>query len=231
MGYEIIKLEDNVYKIEEDFVRCFLIIGTQRALLIDTGIGSDDLKTKISSITDLPITLVNTHNDRDHIGANNQFLLSYMHELDIKKADILLEGKCKFISVNEGYIFDLGNCKLEVIHIPGHTPGSIALLNRESKSLFSGDSVQSGDIFMFGDGRNMESYLGSMRKLNEMKTLFNKVYPSHSEIPVSPEIIQQLIVGAEKYLNNELSGEIEEVHGRKINKCNIGCAYFLTPAE
>jgi glyoxylase-like metal-dependent hydrolase (beta-lactamase superfamily II) len=53
----------------------------------------------------------------------------------------------------EGDIIDLGVRKFEVILIPGHTAGSIALLDRENRLIITGDTISAGPIFMFGKDR------------------------------------------------------------------------------
>ncbi len=65
----------------------------------------------------------------------------------------LFEGKDRLLW--EGTVIDLGFWKFEVILTPGHTPGSIMLLDREKRLLISGDTIQAGDIYMFGPGRNL----------------------------------------------------------------------------
>lgn len=54
-------------------VGCTLITGARRALLIDTGYGFDNLAGYVGGLTDLPLTLVNTHGHLDHAGGNWQF--------------------------------------------------------------------------------------------------------------------------------------------------------------
>ena len=68
--------------------------------------------------------------------------------------------KGRVLPAFEGDIIDLGERKLEVIHVPGHTPGSITLLDREERCLIGGDPVQiDGEIYMFGLHRDMEAYV------------------------------------------------------------------------
>ena len=68
----------------------------------------------------------------------------------------------------EGDIIDLGERKLEVVHVPGHTPGSITLLDREERCLIGGDPIQiDGEIYMFGLHRDMEAYVFGLEHLLE----------------------------------------------------------------
>lgn len=228
-AYEVIHLPDGTIQIEEGFVRSFIIAGREKALLLDTGNGAGDLKALCESLTDLPITLINTHADRDHLGCNRQFDAAFMHEDDWPRARRSLPEDYPLLPVKEGDVFDLGGRSLEVLHIPGHTPGSIALIDRENRILFSGDSVQNGDIFMFGEGRNMEQFQSSMQGLLNMRDCFDTVYPCHHGIPVSPDVIKSLIGGAEKALKGELMGKPVGMHGITVMLCDVGGAAFLLP--
>ncbi len=67
--------------------------------------------------------------------------------------------------VEDGDIIELGNRTLEVITIPGHTPGSIAVLDIENRVLYGGDTVQDGKIFMFGVQREFHAYIRSLESL------------------------------------------------------------------
>lgn len=61
--------------------------------------------------------------------------------------------------IKSGFIFDLGNRKLEVIEVSGHTKGSIVLLDSENKLLFTGDN-NNALVWLFLDGcLPIESYL------------------------------------------------------------------------
>lgn len=84
------KIADNSYLIENDFsehapmkIYCYLIVGTEYALLIDTMIGIGNLKAYCETLTDKPVKVVNTHAHGDHILGNYHFDSCYMHVRDI----------------------------------------------------------------------------------------------------------------------------------------------------
>ncbi|MBQ8972065.1 MAG: MBL fold metallo-hydrolase, partial [Clostridia bacterium] len=70
MEYNIIQINENTWRIEDGGVRFFLLAGSERALLIDSGMNVHNARDIASDITQLPISLLNTHADRDHIGSN-----------------------------------------------------------------------------------------------------------------------------------------------------------------
>jgi glyoxylase-like metal-dependent hydrolase (beta-lactamase superfamily II) len=205
--YTVNELKKGFYSIEENGVRMFLIEGNKRSMLIDTGYGSGDLKAIVESITSLPVFVLMTHPDRDHIGCNEQFEEIWMHPADFA----MYYEKCQYLPIPapvwEGTSIDLGTYQFEILFIPGHTPGSIALLDRKNKLLIPGDSIQKGPIYMFNPWRNMHAYIASLDKLISRIDEFDLILPSHNQMPFEKEKIYTLKAGAEKLLNGELKGE------------------------
>lgn len=70
---EAIKINETTFRIEDDGVRFFLLIGTNKALLVDSGMNTPNAKDIVSELTNLPIILINTHGDMDHISGNDLF--------------------------------------------------------------------------------------------------------------------------------------------------------------
>jgi energy-coupling factor transporter ATP-binding protein EcfA2 len=166
------RIRENLYCIEHimsfGLVRSFLVIGNDKALLIDTGLGRDDLRSVVEEITDLPIEVIYTHSDGDHVGGAEQFNKSYMHPIEIEHYKKRFEKAQTMIELNEKDLVSCGEYSFEVIHIPGHTPGSIALFERKHRFIIGGDSLQVGPIFMFGNGRNVDDYLKSLEKVYKL---------------------------------------------------------------
>lgn len=65
---------------------------------------------------------------------------------------------------DDGDRIDLGERPLEIISLPGHTPGSIAILDVNNRVLISEDPIQDGLIFMFGVQREIHAYSKSLKK-------------------------------------------------------------------
>lgn len=151
---DIIRMSENSWRIEDGEVRFFLLAGNKKALLIDSGMNIHNAKEIAQQLVSLPVELLNTHGDMDHIGSNGEFDNFYMNPAEASNY-YRTQGKTGcFIPVEDGKVLDLGNRKLEIIHIPGHTPGSIAVLDIDNRILYSGDTVQDDVIFMFGVQRS-----------------------------------------------------------------------------
>ena len=195
---EAIKINDDTYRIEDRGVRCFLLCGTDKALLVDTGMSGENIREIAEGLTDLPVSLINTHSDKDHISGNKYFDTAYMHPAE------LYNYKGNINPVWDGDVIDLGDRKIKVIHTPGHTQGSIALLDMKYRALFSGDPIQDGSIFLFGSHRELNAYKLSLIRIRDMKDEFDDIYPSHGTVPVKSDIIDGLISGTEKIINKEI---------------------------
>lgn len=223
---EIIQINDSTWRIEDNGVRFFLLVGTEKALLIDSGRGTPDAKQIAEGITDQPIMLLNTHADPDHISGNGGFDSFYMHpdEEPVYKAR---GGAGEIIPVNDGDIIDLGKRPLRIIFIPGHTPGSIAILDINNRVLISGDSVQDGNIFMFKKHRNISLYVESLKKLSGYTDEFDEVYPSHGSFPVYPDLIPKLLDGAEQIIAGTAEGKVIDMFGTSVMLYKFPYAGFL----
>lgn len=210
MGYNkpvVAEIAYQTYAINEfGMATSFLVLGTKRGLLIDTGCGMYNIKEVVDELTDLPYDVVLTHGHGDHVMCNPLFQTIYCHPADMEEAchpdpdmikrypdmmkhfgsfdvyDIkpenltIREGESQMLPVTEGHIFDLGNRKLEVIETPGHTLGSIVLIDYNSKILFSGDACNPNLGIM---ATSIETALCGLMKIKGKEQLFNRNYNGH----------------------------------------------------
>jgi glyoxylase-like metal-dependent hydrolase (beta-lactamase superfamily II) len=70
--------------------------------------------------------------------------------------------------VGEGDVVDLGDRALVVLHLPGHTPGSIGLWEEATGILFSGDAIYDGLLFDFLPESDIADYVATMRRLRDL---------------------------------------------------------------
>ena len=227
MHCEIIQMRENTWRIEEGGVRFFLLAGTERAMLIDSGMNTENARDIAAELTDLPVSLLNTHADRDHIGSNGQFEAFYRHPEE--EGGYRRWGKPgTIIPIRDGDSLDLGQRELRIIHLPGHTPGSVAVLDVRNRVLISGDPIQvNGHIFMFGGHRSMPDYIASLKRLDERKDQFDEIWPSHADIPVSPGVIRRLWKGAQAVVDGAVRGVPKERFGQEFMVYDLGFTALL----
>lgn len=200
MEFTIQKIQEHIYALDQGGVRSFLLVGPEDAILVDTCFGGDILSV-CRSITPNPITLVTTHSDGDHTGCDHQFPRQYLHSTEFDRYES--RNKSHAVPMAEGDVFTVGQNRLEVLWIPGHTPGSVALLDRERRFLISGDTVQNGCIYMFGEGRNLTDFRASLARLEALRRegLFDRVLPAHGDAVVDADILPDLLALTDEVLS------------------------------
>ena len=189
------------FYILDDWVRQFLSVGEEEALLIDTGVEESHVAEAVRQITSLPVRVVLTHGDHDHAGGLGAFGSCLVHPED---AD-MLPPEIRWQPLREGDTLECGGYRFEVLHIPGHTPGSIALLDREHRILVSGDAVSSTPVFIFGRMRNLEAFQVSLCRLKARQDEFDLIYPSHGSFPIDKEQIDNELRCAQRLQRGELN--------------------------
>ena len=221
------KLYDNTWTQQDGIVRFFLLAGENRALVIDTGVSGLDVRGMVSEHTGLPCLLLNTHADRDHIASNAQFDTVYMHPSEAAFYRNAQNGPGRVVPVFGGDVIDLGGRELEIVHLPGHTPGSITVLDRQNRCLIGGDPIQEdGEIYMFGPQRDMGAYIAGLERLSARDD-FDRVYPSHAKECIGRDVIAPLLAGARGIVGGSLRGTASERFGRPIRVCDAGVSRFL----
>jgi len=243
--YEVIRQKEYLYVIRErldkieprfhtKYVNLFLILGSKKALLIDTGCGLFPLKPIVDEIIkEKPLLIINTHSHFDHRGANHEFKEIMIHRNESKNItipfdisfmrdstseyinyyklrDFKLEVAKSVKSLDDGERIDLGDINLKIYHTPGHSEGSISLVS-STKELFTGDTAHYGSMYL-PRRRQFPLLLESIQKLI---TIYNnenieEIYPSHEEFSVKKDLLIKLYDG----INN-----IDKIwHKRKIDK-------------
>ncbi|MCM8785828.1 MAG: MBL fold metallo-hydrolase [Candidatus Omnitrophica bacterium] len=181
--------------IVSDFLTNCYILGCKEENLcgiIDPGSEGEKINKLIDDLKLKPILIINTHGHFDHIGANDLFNLSvYIHKDDLEFLKDPEKNLSSFFSlpyicknhtfpIEEKNIIKIGKIKIEIIHTPGHTPGSVCL--KIGDILFTGDT-----IFAEGIGRtdfpqgDEEVLIKSIKE--KLITLPDNtiIYPGHGE--------------------------------------------------
>jgi glyoxylase-like metal-dependent hydrolase (beta-lactamase superfamily II) len=201
--------------------QCYLLEGRDRALLIDALTGAGNLRAFCRELTDLPVTLVNTHGHLDHAGGNFDFGECFIHgddipliyeieksrrmefvknsmknsgrDLCILESDFTDSRPLKTLPVADGHVFDLGNRNVEVIAVPGHTRGTIVLLDRETRLLFSGDACNINTLLFLPHSTSIEEYRAGLFHFKTFQPCFDVMWGGHGLWEVPKTIIDEAI--------------------------------------
>lgn len=144
---------------------------------------------------------------------NNEAPYAPPHRTRARHEDIISPCAIKAYPVYEGRIFDLGGRKLEVIHVPGHTRGSIVLLERELHSLYSADAINPNTLLHLPGSTTVEEYKKSVEHLKTYQVLFDRVYIGHSTEALPASIVDDAVLVCSKILDGEDSAIPEEGFG------------------
>ena len=175
------------------------IRGRDRDAMIDSGMGVVSLREHVSLVTEKPLMAIASHSHFDHIGCHHEFEHRAAHREEAEiiasptRANTLAEDyatdeifdrlppapyrsdlyavKAAPVTnfLEDGNIIDLGDRKLDVLHLPGHSPGGLALYEQASSILFSGDTIYDGPLVEDVYHSNAEDYYASMVRLSKLK--------------------------------------------------------------
>jgi glyoxylase-like metal-dependent hydrolase (beta-lactamase superfamily II) len=189
----------------------YLVLGSERALLFDTGMGIGDIRAEVKRLTELPVVTVNSHSHYDHVGDNHRFAQGWAFDHDGEVARIeggLTAAECvRFLPAGSyrdlppGFdpaayliqpspvtrrlqhleVIDLGGRALTVHHTPGHSPGSICLLDARDGLLLTGDTFYPGMLYAHFEGSDFGAYRRSLHHLVGLLEGVSHLCPAHNE--------------------------------------------------
>ena len=194
---------------------CYLFEGSERCLLIDTGLGICNISEVVEKLTDKPVTAVATHIHWDHIGGHEYYPDFYAHEtelnwlsgefpLTMETIRGMVKDRCdlpegydvntyKFFQgmptrvLQDGDTIDLGERMITALHTPGHSPGHLCFWEPQRGYLFTGDLVYKDTLFAYYPSTDPQAYLASLEKVAALPV--KKVFPAHHSLDIQPEIL------------------------------------------
>jgi glyoxylase-like metal-dependent hydrolase (beta-lactamase superfamily II) len=223
----------------------YLIVGRNQALLFDSGIGLVPVRPVVEELTRLPVQVLNSHTHFDHVGGNSEFDRVLALDTAYTRANMKgfphekLQGEvepssfCRGVPagatpasfhtrpwkawrfVEDGERIDLGGRVLTVLHVPGHTPDALALLDADQGSLWTGDTYYDGPIWLYVPETDLEAYERSMARLAELAPRLRRLLPAHNAAFADP----RRLVLAKDAIRRVRAGQVrgtEESGGRVV---------------
>lgn len=244
MEYRITEIRSGIWMINESGLDAiYMIKGSRRGLIIDTGTGIADLKTTAEQYLGEPYDVVLTHGHVDHAGGISQFDKIFVHQGDREMAEQITlgdrqdyirrmnkagvsdfdpesipeimrsEDKPYFCEISTGDIFSLGDRELKVMECPGHTAGSICLLDEADNLIFTGDNMNDLELISApGDDRMdllSQWYKAASGVLDAQK---NAVLCCGGHSTLNVEKAREILECGGKVLAHEIQMEQMQIH-------------------
>lgn len=247
--YRIEKIDDNTFIISEPYSSqgnsCFLVIGDNKAFLIDAGSGEnrkESIYNTASKLTNKPITLILSHFHFDHIGfisdfsriaisdeqipnkeqfTENSLILSKRETL--YQDSILIKIDCQIETRKD---LDLGNRKIQILSTPGHSTNSITVIDKTNRYVFAGDLIYNGLLLI----DNIDSYLNSIDLILSNTSDNFKIYGAHGKPYVKYDKLLELKQTITDFRSHSISYKpVKQIdfYGSKKDIYKIGNISFI----
>lgn len=211
-------ISERIIRIIDSFgVAMYLVMGNEKACLIDTGCGFGDLLSYVRELTDKPIFVLLTHGHFDHACGASQFHEVYMNSNDIEIASLHTSRQfvtglfekfyqkslpntyqqpivSSFYDLEDGQRFDCGGITIEAIQVKGHTQGMMMILVEEEKIIIYGDACGVSVLLCEDVSSSVKDYRESLFQLKENhKGRYNRVLRNHGTFESSLNLLDNVI--------------------------------------
>jgi len=218
MAFEVNQVLPGVWHIRDEMGVCMtLLAGESRALLVDTGYGTEDVAAFVRTLTDKPLTVFLTHAHHDHILGARWFEQVHLLEADCGdypeftgdaiRQRVARQAQFKGIAVDEHFLtmafpvpcamqpceMDLGGMTARIIACPGHTPGSAVVYVPEHRLLLTADDWNPCTWLFFEAALGAKDYRRNVRELLALP--FEHVLCSHQPHLYPRETLESFLNG------------------------------------
>lgn len=205
-----------------DDTNMYLVKGQTGALLFDAGMGNGQLRALVHQlIGDMPLTVCITHGHPDHVAALGQFedaydvYMSHRHLPMVRSFGERLGmhlDLSDIIDIREGMVFDIGDWRFEVLHVPGHSQGSMVFYEANRRLVIAGDAFGSNTptvphaLWMqIASASPIDHYLSSLRRYDAtMRGRVDWYYGGHNDGPLDEAYLQNLIALVQQVVDEQV---------------------------
>lgn len=211
------QINSHVYLMDDNHEATgYIVVGDKKALVIDTMNGYENVFHIVRSITDLPVMVVNTHGHCDHIFGNVYFEKAFIHPADFPVAEEHMQfpqfvEECKkrglkmppFEVIVDGDVIDLGGLHIQVVALPGHTPGGVLLLLEEDRILFTGDSINHHLWMQLPESLPMPEFVKNMEKVMYLTDKADYILHGHARGIDDISLMNKVLNGAKEIVEGK----------------------------
>ena len=221
------------------------MIGDKKACLLDTGSGYGNIKEYVKTLTDKPIFVILSHGHYDHMGGAALFEEVYINLEDlpvfhkhgdmvtryeetqripetrsIPYLDIIPTRTQAMKGIQNGDIFDLGNIHIQMISVPGHTPGMMGPLILEERTIIFGDACGVSVLLFDEYSSCVSEYLKSLEVLKTYENDYDTIYRNHGTFFSEKSLLDNVIECCDLILTRQDAHFPILFHGIQLYACH-----------
>ena len=192
--FTVTAIDNSTFAISEyghwEQVHSFLLLGADKAALIDTGLGIGNIRSITDQLTTLPIDVLTTHVHTEQIRRDiSKDITRPTPETFAPSTYKPYQGQPSGL-LHDGDQVDLGGGRIiTVYHTPGHSPGHLCFWDSQRGFLFSGDLLyDTMPVYAFYPSTSPADLTRSLIRIAEINGV-RKVYGSHHTLGLDPEIL------------------------------------------
>ncbi len=222
----------------------YLLVGSKRALLFDSGPGIYSMRTVVGTLTSLPLLVIPSHLHFDHVGRISEFEHIALLDLPALRAEVeagtftenasqyMLEGTHAFrVSrwLKDGELIDLGGRTVRIIATPGHTPDSVSLLDASSHRMFTGDLVNRAVTLLNVPGSSLADAAHSVHRLLSHTAPGWVAYEAHAENPLTRDELKVIVGGLDALTSGRVQARSACMGGVPARRYDAGAFAIVIP--
>jgi glyoxylase-like metal-dependent hydrolase (beta-lactamase superfamily II) len=247
--FHIVRLDARTYELSEPKYWqqnvSYLLLGSQRALLFDTGPGVYGIRSTVQKLTHLPIIVIPSHLHFDHVGDMAEFsdvrlldtpaLRAQAHGGDFVEppAQFMLKSGIRYHVagwIKDGQSIDLGGRTVRLYSTPGHTPDSVSILDEGGRRLFTGDIINRDVTLLNVPGSDVRAEAASLHRLLAIAPDAQVAYEAHKEAPLTRAELEQLATGIDAIAAGTAAWKPACGGGVSLRRYEVGAFPIMLPA-
>lgn len=233
------KITEDVYRIIDILDNCFyLVIGEEKACLLDTGDGFGPLRDYVETLTEKYVFVILTHAHLDHVGGcvfydevylnpkdnplfkdhnDSNYRLKYYQENDVVK-DVPIKNFNRNFSntlkpIANEEIFDLGNLHIKMIEVAGHSMGIMIPIIQEKRIAIFGDACGVGTLLFAQGSTSINGYRDNLLNFKKYEDEYDIILRNHGTFESPKELLDNVIEATAIILQGNYVKEPIQSHG------------------